>query len=93
MRTSLRIAIGICALAGVVSLSSAASAGPYYNRYTDGSWTHAEYSDGSCHFYYSHNAYDDETHVNRYGDCSHIAIGPNGEAVPLMAMPVAPTPY
>jgi hypothetical protein len=89
MRLSLKVAIGLCALTGVVS---AANADPYYHRYSDGSWTNAEYNDGSCHFYYSHNAYDNETHVNRYGDCSQIAIGPNGEAVSLMA-PVAITPY
>jgi len=91
MRTSLKIAIGIGAL-GAASLS-AASAEPYYHRYTDGSWTNAEYSDGTCHYYFSHNSYDDETHVNRYGDCSQIAIGPNGEAVPLMAVPTMAPPY
>jgi hypothetical protein len=90
MRTALKIALGICAL-GAVSLS-AANADPYYHRYTDGSWTNAEYSDGTCHYYFSHNSYNDETHINRYGDCSQIAIGPNGEAVQLMATPVAP-PY
>ena len=90
MRLSLKVAIGLCALTGVVS---AANADPYYHRYSDGSWTNAEYNDGSCHFYYSHNAYDNETHVNRYGDCSQIAIGPNGEAVTLMAAPVAIAPY
>lgn len=92
MRKSVKIAVGICAL-GAVSLSAAASADPYYHRYTDGSWTNAEYNDGSCHFYYSHNGYDNETHVNRYGDCSQIAIGPNGEAVTLMTAPVAIPPY
>jgi hypothetical protein len=90
MRPSLKVAIGLCALTGMVS---AANADPYYHRRSDGSWTNAEYNDGSCHFYYSHNAYDNETHVNRYGDCSQIAIGPNGEAVPLMAAPVAIAPY
>ena len=61
--------------------------------YVDGSWTNAEYNDGICHYRYSHNTYDGETHVNRYGDCSHIAIGPNGEAIPLPAMPIAVAPY
>ena len=92
MRTSLKFAFGICALAGAVSYSAMASAA-YYNRYSDGSWTNAEYNDGSCHYYYSHNGYDGETHVNRYGDCSHIAIGPNGEAVPLVPAPLAYSPY
>jgi hypothetical protein len=98
MRLSLNVAIGLCALTGVVSAANADPyyhrySDPYYHRYSDGSWTNAEYNDGSCHFDYSHNAYDNETHVNRYGDCSQIAIGPNGEAVPLMAAPVAIAPY
>ena len=92
MRTSLKTAIGICAL-GALSLASAANAAPFYHRYTDGSWTNAEYNDGICHYSYSHNAYDGETHVNRYGDCSQIAIGPNGEAMRTNAMPMAPPPY
>lgn len=91
-RKSFKLAIGIGALAGVASFSAAASADPYFNRYTDGSWTNAEYSDGICHYYYSHNSYDGETHVNRYGDCSGIAIGPNGEAV-VMPPPMALAPY
>ena len=92
MRSTLKTAIGICALSAV-SLASAANAAPYYHRYTDGSWTNAEFNDGTCHFYDSHNAYDNQTHINRYGDCSQIAIGPNGEAMPLMAIPIAPPPY
>jgi len=92
MRSTLKTAIGICTLSAV-SLASAAYAAPYYHRYTDGSWTNAEFNDGTCHFYYSHNAYDNQTHINRYGDCSQIAIGPNGEAMPLMAIPIAPPPY
>jgi hypothetical protein len=90
MRSSLKVAIGLCALAGAVSYSAAANAELYFNHYTDGSWTNAEYNDGNCHYYYSHNAYDGATHINRYGDCSQIAIGPNGEAVPLMQVPVVP---
>ena len=43
MRKPFKLAIGIGALAGVVSFSAAASADPYFNRYTDGSWTNAEY--------------------------------------------------
>jgi hypothetical protein len=93
MRPSLKLALGLCALAGAAALSSAASADPYYHRYTDGSWTNTEYNDGSCHYYFSHNAYDGATNVNRYGDCSRIAVGPNGEAMPLMAVPFAAAPY
>ena len=93
MRTTLKVAMVIGALTGAVSYSAAVSAAPYFNRYTDGSWTNAEYNDGTCHYYYSHNSYDGETHVNRYGDCSGIAIGPDGDAVMLMQAPVAVAPY
>jgi hypothetical protein len=87
MRAALKVA-GLCAVATV--LATAANADPYFNRYRDGSWLNVEYNDGVCHYYYSHNSYDNETHVNRYGDCSQIAIGPNGEAVPLVPMTEPP---
>jgi hypothetical protein len=47
-----------------------------------------EYNDGVCHYKYAHNAWDQETHVNRWGDCSGVAIGPNGEAAPVVTEPV-----
>jgi len=74
------IILAVCAAIGAVSLATAAAADPYYYRNSDGSWTNSEYNDGNCHIYYSHNAYDGETHVNRYGDCANVAVGPNGEA-------------
>ena len=83
MHRSVKLALGFCVLAGAISYSAAASAEVYFNRYNDGSWTNAEYNDGTCHYYYSHNSYDNETHVNRYGNCSGIAIGPNGQAIAL----------
>jgi hypothetical protein len=91
MRRSYKLAVaGLCAF-GAAALPAAASAEPYYHRYTSGSWTNSEYNDGRCHFYYSHNSYDGETHVNRYGDCSGIALGPNGEAIPVVAaVPAVP---
>jgi hypothetical protein len=93
MRASLTLTFGICALAAAVFGSAAANAEPYFNRYNDGSWTNAEFNDGTCHYYYGHNAYDSETHVYRYGDCSHIAIGPAGEAIAVVPGPVALVPY
>jgi hypothetical protein len=73
---------------GVVMGSQAASALPYFHRDTNGSWTDVEYNDGVCHYKYAHNAWDQETHVNRWGDCSGVAIGPNGEAAPVVTEPV-----
>ncbi len=92
MRASLGF-IGICAIAGAAFYSAATSADSYYHRSTEGSWTNVEYNDGACHYYFSHDSYDGERHLNRYGDCSRIAIGPNGEAVPLMPAVAVSPPY
>jgi hypothetical protein len=86
---------GFCALAGAMC-STAASADPYFHREQSGSWTNVEYNDGSCHYYFSRNGYDNNTTMNKYGDCSHLAIGPDGSAMPIVAVPgvvVAPPYY
>jgi hypothetical protein len=88
MRTALRLAtLTACVLTGA-ALCSTAMASPYYYRNTNGSWTNAEYNDGACHISYSRNAYDQETRVNRWGDCSQVAVGPNGEIGPTATSPV-----
>jgi len=61
---------------------------PYYYRETSGSWTNVEYNDGVCHYYYSRNAYDQNVKLNRYGDCSLVAIGPDGGAMRIYPAPV-----
>jgi hypothetical protein len=89
MRSRLILSLaGFCILAGAV-YSSAAFADPYFYRGTSGSWTNAEYNDGACHYYYSHNAYDGATNVNKYGDCSRVSIGPDGTAIPIVTIPSA----
>jgi hypothetical protein len=50
-------------------------------------WTNVEYNDGVCH-YYSYNSYDQNIKLNRYGDCSHVAIGPDGNPTPVYGGPV-----
>ncbi|HET7850971.1 MAG TPA: hypothetical protein VFL51_18135 [Pseudolabrys sp.] len=102
MRLS-HLSVAAGCIAAAVTISSAASCAdwnnPYFHRETNGSWTNVEYNDGTCHYYYSHNAYDQDTHVNRYGDCSAVSIGPNGTAMrivtPAYAAPVygAVPPY
>src|SRR5262249_33397625 len=91
MRSYLALAIvGGCALTGATLYSQAAKAdwySPHIYRETSGSWTHVEYDDGFCHYKSANNAWDNETQVNRWGDCARVAIGPNGEA-----MPIAPGP-
>ncbi|HET9717686.1 MAG TPA: hypothetical protein VFP60_16020 [Pseudolabrys sp.] len=77
-----------CALATALLTSSASAAdpqNPYIHRETSGSWTNVEFNDGICHYYYSFNAYDQNTKLNRYGDCSHIVIGPNGQPMRRIA--------
>lgn len=86
-----------CVAAGLAVSSSAALAdwnNPYVYRESYGNWTNVEYNDGTCHYWYSHNAADQHTNLNRWGDCSHVAIGPDGTARPIIAAPVyaAPAP-
>lgn len=83
MRTSVKLALGVCALA--IGWSAAANA-EYFNRYTAGSWTNAEYDGGGCHYFYSLNNQTGESHVNRDGNCAHIAIGPGGRPMPVVPM-------
>ena len=89
MRSHLAIAmLGAWSLSAAILCSSAALADPYFHRETNGSWTDSEYNDGVCHYQYSHNAWDQETHVNRWGDCSHVAIGAGGEPLPMVPAPI-----
>ena len=87
-------------LAGVISAASPATAdwhSPYIYRETSGSWTNVQYDDGVCHYYYSHNTYDNYTSLNKSGDCSRVAIDPDGIAHPILMAPpygrVAPPRY
>ena len=80
---------GVLVNATLVSVSPAADwNNPYFYRETSGSWTNVEYNDGVCHYYYSYNAYDQNMKLNRYGDCSHVAIGPDGVAARIYTAPV-----
>ena len=78
-------------LAGTM-LVSAAAADPYFRRWTNGSWTNVEYKDGACYYFYSYNSYDQNMRINRDGDCSHVAIGPDGNPTPVFAGPVVVRP-
>lgn len=93
MRLNLKLPVLGCALAGVIASSLPAAAdwhNPYIYRETSGSWTNVHYDDGICHYYYAHNSYDNQTKLNKYGDCSRIAIGPDGMAQQIV---VTPAPY
>lgn len=83
MRSRFTIALGVCALA--FGWTTAANA-EYFNRYTAGSWTDAVYNDGVCQYYYAFNSQTGETHINRYGNCTNVAIGPDGRPVPVVPM-------
>ena len=74
-------------LAGAM-LVSAAAADPYFRRVQNGSWTNVEYNGRRCRDDYFHNSYDQNMKLNRYGDCSHVAIGPYGNPTPVYAGPV-----
>jgi hypothetical protein len=87
MRTYFGLSAGWLLAVGLISAAPAADWGhPYIHRETNGSWTNVEYNDGTCHYYYSFNSYDQNLNINRYGDCSHLVIGPDGVARPAVYM-------
>ena len=90
MRLNFALPLVGFALAGTIAASSAVADwnSPYVYRETNGSWTNITYDDGVCRYYYSHNAYDNRTNMNRSGDCSRLVIGPDGVPTPIVAVPV-----
>jgi opacity protein-like surface antigen len=89
MRKYFVLSAGCLLTAGLISAATAADwRQPYIYRETSGSWTNVEYDDGTCHYYYSFNSYDQNMKINKYGDCSHVAIGPDGVARPVYMAPV-----
>ena len=90
MRRNFAAAVLGCALAAALSASSSALADPHspnFSRYTDGTWTNINYDDGVCKYYFSHNSYDGQTNLNKYGDCSRVAIAPDGTPMPITLVP------
>jgi len=89
MRKYFVLSVGFALATALISAATAADwRQPYIYRETSGSWTNVEYNDGTCHYYYSFNSYDQNMKINRYGDCSHVAIGPDGVARPVYMAPV-----
>jgi len=82
------------AMLGAIAAALSASAAmadwhsPYIHRESDGSWINVHYDDGVCSYYFSHNSYDNQTNLNKYGDCSRIMITPDGMAQPIAMVPV-----
>jgi hypothetical protein len=90
MRSYFMISMVGCTLACAASISAPAMAdwhSPYVHRETSGSWTNIEFDDGVCHIYFAHNSYDNNTKVERRGDCSRVVIGPDGMPVYATPMP------
>jgi hypothetical protein len=82
-------------MAGAMLYSPAAVADwhtPYVHRESHDEWTNVHYDDGMCEYRYSYNAEDRNSNVERWGDCSHIIIGPGGVAAPAVAAPGAVVP-
>jgi hypothetical protein len=65
---------------------------PYVYRESHDEWTNVHYDDGVCEYKYSSNATDGNSHIERWGDCSHIIIGPGGVAAPAALVPTYPAP-
>jgi hypothetical protein len=82
MRTNVTIAL----LAGLAMLFSApAFANSWHTpniwEESNGSYTNYSYDDGLCQYHYSYNAYEKHAQASRYGDCSHLMIGPDGRVL------------
>ena len=92
MRLKSTLPVLCYALAGAIPFPSVAAEwhSPYIYRETSGSWTNMSYDDGICRYSYSHNSYGNETSVKKSGDCSRLAIAPDGTP---MLMSGAPTIY
>jgi hypothetical protein len=66
---------------------------PHFQRETHDQWTNVRYDDGVCQYHYSYNAEDGNAEVERWGDCSHIVVGPNGEPLrTAVVVPAYPVP-
>jgi len=92
MRVKLALAIvpGL-AITGAMLFAPGAKADwhtPHFQRETHDQWTNVRYDDGICQYHYSYNAEDGNAEVERWGDCSHLVVGPNGE--PLRTAVVVP---
>ena len=71
------LSAGCLLAAGLISAATAADwEHRYIYRETNGSWTNVEFNDGTCHYYYSFNSYDQNL------------IGPDGVARPVYMAPV-----
>jgi hypothetical protein len=39
------------------------------------------YDDGICHYTYWYSEWEKHAQASRYGDCSHLVIGPDGRVM------------
>jgi hypothetical protein len=96
MRSYLALAIlPGCAIAGAVLYSPVAAADwhtPDIYRESHDEWTNVHYDDGICEYRYSYNAEDRNLDLERWGDCSHVVVGPNGEPLPATTVRVYRAP-
>src|SRR5262249_51650153 len=93
MRLNFKVTMVGCALAAAISASSSAMADwhtPNFYRQTNGTWTNIHYDDGICNYYYSHNSYDNQTNLNKYGDWPGTALAADGSPIPIA---VGAVPY
>jgi len=87
MRASFALSLLVGAAVGSTAVSLPASADSWHQPQvfedTNGSYTNYKYDDGLCQYYYSYNNFDRHAQVNRYGDCDHLVIGPDGHVMPM----------
>jgi hypothetical protein len=82
---SLLAGLTLCSLPIVSSSASANSwHSPSIYEESNGQYTNYSYDDGMCQYRYSYNLYEKHAEANRYGDCDHLLIGPDGRVMQSM---------
>ena len=84
----MRASFFVSMLGGLALLSVPAFAASWHspNVYeeSNGDYTNYSYDDGLCHYTYNSNRYENRANANRYGNCDHLMIGPDGRVMPTV---------
>jgi len=48
---------------------------------SNGGYMNYSYDDGLCHYTYWYSEWEKHAQASRYGDCSHLVVGPDGRVM------------
>jgi hypothetical protein len=82
------VAIRLLTGLGLVSaplLASPAMANSWHHpnvfEESNGGYMNYSYDDGICHYTYWYSEWEKHAQASRYGDCSHLVVGPDGRVM------------